>query len=292
MSEASDVSRVLAPRRYGARMDSTTVFDTDTDVRSLGAGRFAAVMSRRWWIVRGPNGGYVAAVLLRALTEAVGDPRRAVRSLTVHYTAPPGDGPCTIETRIERAGRSLTTLSARMVQGDRLLALALAAFSTPWSPLVDIADARMPEARPPEGAPGMRQARDGPGLPIHQQYDYRWAIGGAPYSVAPEALCGGWIRFTEPRVVDALALAAFSDAWPPTVMSTLAPGSPLGALPTVDLTVHFRATLPLPSARPDDFVLATFRCRTAREGFFEEDGELWSRDGTLLAQSRQLAILM
>jgi len=62
-------------------------------------------------------------------------------------------------------------------------------------------------------------------------------------------------------------------------------------IPTVDLTVHFRETLPLAGARPDDWTLATFRTRVVREGFLEEDGELWSRDGRLLAHSRQLAVL-
>jgi len=35
-----------------------------------------------------------------------------------------------------------------------------------------------------------------------------------------------------------------------------------------------------------------FRTRVVHEGFLEEDGEIWSRDGRLLAQSRQLAILV
>ena len=58
----------------------------------------------------------------------------------------------------------------------------------------------------------------------------------------------------------------------------------------MDLTVHFRASLPLPEARPGDYTLAVFRSRVAREGFIEEDGELWSPAGVLLAQCRQLAL--
>ncbi|MDQ4064982.1 MAG: thioesterase family protein, partial [Actinomycetota bacterium] len=58
-------------------------------------------------------------------------------------------------------------------------------------------------------------------------------------------------------------------------------------VPTVDLTVHFRATLP----RDYDWILGRFETKRAAEGFFEEDGEMWARDGTLLAQSRQLALI-
>ena len=60
--------------------------------------------------------------------------------------------------------------------------------------------------------------------------------------------------------------------------------------PTIDLTVHFRARLAVGRRAPR--LLARFAIRTRAEGFFEEDGELWAPDGTLLAQSRQLALLL
>jgi acyl-CoA thioesterase len=56
---------------------------------------------------------------------------------------------------------------------------------------------------------------------------------------------------------------------------------------TIDLTIHFRAKLPLPA----DWLLVRFESRLARDGFIEEDGELWTTDGRLIAHSRQLALL-
>ena len=54
--------------------------------------------------------------------------------------------------------------------------------------------------------------------------------------------------------------------------------------------VHFRAELPI-SAAADAWTLAVFHSRVARGGFVEEDGEIWSADGLLLAHSRQLALV-
>ena len=262
-----------------------TRFDTDTAVRPDGDGAFTADMNRGWWIVRGPNGGYVAAVVLRAMTAAVGDEARAPRSLTLHFTAPPAEGAVRIETRVERSGRSVSAVSARLVQGDRLLALALAAFGRPRAALA-FADLAMPEVPPPEACLELERR-----IEIHDRYEMRWALGGLPFTGGDQALCGGWIRLREPRPVDPPLLAAYSDAMPPAIFSRVADDAIDGGVPTIDLTVHFRAATPLPVARADDYTLLAFHSHEARDGFVDETGEIWSREGVLLAQSRQLAIV-
>ena len=78
-------------------------------------------------------------------------------------------------------------------------------------------------------------------------------------------------------------MVALCDSWFPAVFSVVR--EPL-AVPTLDLTVHLRADLP----RPGDWVLGRFTTRTVRDGFLEEDAELFSADGELLAHSRQLAL--
>ena len=131
-------------------------------------------------------------------------------------------------------------------------------------------------------------------LPIARRWDTRWAIGRPrnpmhPGPAADRAVAGGWIRLPEQQPIDAMVAAAITDAWMPPVFSKV---DEMIAVPTVDLTIHFRTALPLASLAAADFVLAVFRTNVIADGFLEEDGEVWAPDGTLIAQSRQLAVVM
>ena len=261
-------------------------FDLDTAVEDLGDGRFGAEMSERWWVERGPNGGYVAAVILRAI-QAAAATERAPRSLTVQFPRAPVAGPVEITVKTEREGRTVTFLSARMEQDGELQATALAVLADDLE-AGGFTELKMPSVDPPAElySPDPELV---PSMPtMFQNYSVRSALGeeafsgGAPYS-------GVWIRAREPRLLDAPLAAAILDAWFPAPFIRLERPVPA---PTIDYTVHFRAPLPEIGASAEDPYLATFRSGLARGGFVEEDGELWSQDGSLLAQSRQLALLL
>jgi acyl-CoA thioesterase len=122
-----------------------------------------------------------------------------------------------------------------------------------------------------------------------RNFEFRFAFGQLPFSSASESGAGIWLRTAKRRRPDAFALAAFTDAWAPMPFTQL--DRPAGA-PTLDLTIHFRDHGWYERAADDAFVLASFRSQLLAEGLFEEDGELWSDDGVLLAQSRQLAMFV
>ena len=114
-------------------------------------------------------------------------------------------------------------------------------------------------------------------------------IGGLVFQGGSQGLSGGWMRFRRPTAIDAAAIACFADAWMPAIFTRI---DFRAAAPTVDLTVHFRSEFPRPDLGPEDFVLGVFRSHRAESGFWEEDGEIWTRGGELVAQSRQLALLL
>jgi acyl-CoA thioesterase len=225
-------------RRAGGTHASA--FERATAVEPLGAGAWHATCDAAWATQLGANGGFLAAIVLRAMIAQLEDPAREARSLTCHYLRRPDMGELRVEVAVERQGRTMSTLSARVAQGGRLCILAVAAFAIELTGAVDYAGVP-PRAPAPED---VERLTSPPDSPIVAQFDVRPTRGGEPSSGAPEAVTGGWLRFADPQ--------------------------PLA----------------------DEPVLAVFRSSTSAGGLFEEDGELWSRDGVLIAQSRQLALLL
>jgi hypothetical protein len=266
-----------------------STFSTLTALTRDDTDRFSLDVDPSSFIARGPNGGYIAAVLLRALVTRVADldsgAVRPPRSLTVHYPAPPATGPAEITTEVIRAGRSLVTCSARLTQQGRPMAAALAAFSPSW-PGESWNDRPMPEAPPADTVtdPGLER----PPLPFLDYWDHRFTKGRVVDAAGP-AETQAWIRLADPEPIDGPVVAAMTDAFPPAVFTRSAAPNPV---PTVDLTIHFRAGLPMNGLAPEEFLLGHFRTRTVVDGFLEEDGELWTANGVLVAQSRQLAIVL
>jgi acyl-CoA thioesterase len=202
--------------------------------------------------------------------------------------APPLEGPIRIDAQVERSGRMLTFVSGRVRQGDRLIASAQAAFA-PQLPGVEFCDLVPPDVLSPDVLAPTEMPPTAMRAPMRDRYEQRWAVGSPPFSGAPQAVAGGWIRLNPDegeRAGDHLLVTAMADAWMPPVFTRV--DEPM-AVPTIDLTVHFRAPIP---ADVGAWYLVVFRSQMAVEGFVEEDGEVWSSSGQLLAHSRQLAVLL
>jgi acyl-CoA thioesterase len=195
-----------------------------------------------------------------------------------------------IRTAIERSGRSLSTLSARMESQGSLMALALAAFSVPWS-APEASDLEPPKLAPPDPAhePGGLMHPSAPHFTRHLVIQPR--VQKAPFAGSDGPMeFTAWVGLADPRPIDALSLAFFSDALLPAVFMRLTEPT---VVPTVDLTVHFRASMPRRAdPDPEELCLAQMTTRVIHDGFFEEDGVIWAADGMVLAQSRQLGIVL
>jgi acyl-CoA thioesterase len=304
-----------------AAMSSTTeasagTFEVATAVTQVGDGRFRAEVDPGWSSPIAANGGYLAAILVRAIeahgatgSDGAGElvTPRQLRSLTCHFLRPVRFGQLDVAVEVLRAGRRISSVRVTASQNGKDAIHALAALA-----VLDLPAAGRWEPEPPDvGPPPPRDA------PLVEPADYRrrggaaWLgpapstppmlrrvriaprIGGVPFSnrdmtpgEAPET--GGWIALPDPRPIDAAFIALCADVWWPPAFQPL--GRPAIA-PTIDLTIHVRADIPSEGI-PDQPVLGWYRSTAAHGGLMEEDAALFLPDGSLLAHARQLAIFM
>ncbi len=205
---------------------------------------------------------------------------------------PPKATDAEIRAEVVRAGARASNVRLTMHQGERQILEALATCMTGglrelarWSPTPPDVPSATDERSP---------AMDDPRMPaIADRLTYGPRIGPPPLSGTPlapgeAARTGGWLQLHGDQPVDTAALAFFADAWWP---AALGPIDVMAFNPTVDLTFHLRTALP-PGGLPAQPILLDVRTEASLEGLVDEDARLFAADGTLLAQSRQLAITL
>jgi acyl-CoA thioesterase len=237
--------------------------------------------------VGGMHGGFVAATLLKAMATVVADPSRDALTLAVDYLAPTKPTEATIVTQLEKAGRSMTTVSARLLQDSRPVALAVASFARPREEHVEFSDLTLPMSSAPENVPVVDRGALGL-APWANNFEMRPCLGGAAFGGSTDAMSGGWIKLLEDRPVDAVLLAAIPDSWMPSIRTKLRQSH--GADSTIKIGMHFSG---LASVSPADRFKPCFlqsQALIARSGYWQEDATLWSRSGAVLVRSRQVAI--
>jgi acyl-CoA thioesterase len=253
-------------------------FDEDTALAEAGELRWRGSVPETWSIGTGPNGGFMAALAARAAGLAA---RTPPRSLTLHYLAPPAEAEIDVAAEVARAGRSATFLRLTLSQDGKPVVLALAVCGAWYDDAPSWSDLEPPQLPPMEDCIRIDPTRSGV-PPLQGRYETYIATrdpDDRPIRV------DGYIRTREPHPADHVALAAISDAFiPPAFFRTPEPIM----VPTLELTIHFRG---IPPDDPHPFVEQTTVSRIAAGGVVEVDGEIWSSEGRLLVQSRQLALM-
>jgi len=246
---------------------------------------FGAVLDGRWDGQASTNGGFLLALATRAIGAVLPFPDPVV--VSGFYLRPGSPGPVEIRTEVIQAGRTTGFGQAGLYRDGKQLLRATAAFTD-----LDAAAARdgrsyaggqPPDQPPPERSPLLERVLTPP-MTLVDRIEYRVAqlpswLTQTPPSGTP--VYEGWMRFADGREPDLLSLPLFVDAVAPAALEL-----GLRQMTTVELTVHLRA-------RPAPGWLA-FRTLTRylEGGYFEEDAEIWDSAGRLVAQSRQLALVL
>ena len=254
------------------------VFDTFTAVEEDVLGPYRATVDPGMTGFKGAHGGYLMAIALRAMSNAVGDPTRVPRSLTAYLLAPVEPGPIDLHARVDRAGGSMSTASTRLEQDSAVGAIAIASFGRASESIAHI-DRVMPQVAPPEDLEPLF-AKPVPEADAGLQVEHRPA-GPLPLAGGDEAEIRVWMRLSERRPVDAFVATFLADSGPPALYGAM---REFVAMPSTDITLHFAGA---PRAPRGEWVLGVFTSRVAEEGYAVEDGELWTPDGELVVQSRQ-----
>ena len=260
-------------------------FDAATAVTRAEGGALVTELHPGWDVGGGIlNGGYLLSVVARAAV--LESPHAHPVALAASYLRAPAAGPATLTVVPGPAGRTLAHAHVTLADaGGPALSVNVTTATLGDDP--SVWSEPMPDVPPVQECFSVAEHRElappgvqVPGLSL--RVDTRLDIATAGWAFGQpsgEPVLRAWMRFTDGREPDPLALVTFADALPPTSFSL----GNLGWAPTVQLQVLVRA-LPAPG-----WCLVEARSSEIAGGWVDEDYRIWDSTGRLVAQSRQLA---
>jgi acyl-CoA thioesterase len=260
----------------------------DIDLRDLGDNGFEVTLSRAWEIW-GPNGGYMAAIALRAAQVVSGRTRPA--NATVHFLAVASfDEPVRVRTEVLRASRHATSVLVRIEQDARPILAALVWALDPV-PGLDHHDAVAPDVPSWSQLPTLaeRMAADPDALPSRfafwsnfEQRPVSWltAAEWANRELAPAEYLN-WLRFLggppgDPwRCAERLLLLVDLGGWPAIGRRHRTDD---WMAPSIDVSCEFHHLDP-----EVEWLLLDARSEVGSDGLLASEQHVWADDGRLMA---------
>ncbi|UPK35307.1 thioesterase family protein [Bradyrhizobium sp. 186] len=259
-------------------------FDDATRV-TAGDSSWQGQTSDDYWAFVGPFGGVTAATILRALIDhpqAAGDPL----AVTVNYCAPIAKGPFDLDVRLVKANRSSQHWSVELSQGGGEVATLATAVFAERRPSWEHDVAKYPDATAFEKTLAFPKIA----ASWANQYEFRFVEGemrmGPPKPELASTYSKVWIGDRAPRKLDMLSLMSMSDAFFGRIFHARRELVPFG---TVSLTTYFHTDAEELAAEDITRVLAIADAKIFHKSYGDQNAELWSPNGRLLATTTQIA---
>jgi hypothetical protein len=254
-------------------------FDEDTTFASKESFSFEGRVTENWSINGVPNGGYLMAILARAMMQCSESRSTPIITANFLYRCEPGEARVLVEKTA--TSRQFNRFQASLVQSGKENIRAFGTFASEKNVCV--------LERNEGSAPGMAELEKCVAVPelpdysLFSRMDIRLdpdCVGWMFNDLNEISEMKGWIKFKRERPFDVLSSLLIADSFPPAVLSSQ---GMVAWVPTLEFSVNMRQ---VPTT---EWLQCVFRTRFITCGLLEEDGEIWDEEGDLIAISRQIA---
>ena len=255
------------------------LFDKDTFLEPSESFSFSGHISENWSINGIPNGGYLMAILAKAMLQH--SEMKSTPIVTANFLSRCDPGNAEVLVEKMSTSRQFDRLQASLYQNDKEKIRSFGTFASENNAcIVERYEGTGPQI------PALEKCISVPEIPNYtffSQMDVRLDPTGAGWmsgKLSDTSEIKGWIKFKNDRPFDLLSILLIVDSFPPAVIASQ---GMVAWVPTIEFSANIRN---IPTS---DWLKCIFRTRFITCGLLEEDGEIWDQSDQLIAISRQIA---